>query len=169
MIPLGLFLLDFADNARRGVVWDSLWMCQLANLLMGLGVLLERPYVVRMGVLWIVAGTPLWLRELTLDPTIAPVSYLSHLGGLAFAIYWLRQGKQNGAPVWLEAWLFFVAVRLACGWLTPAALNINASHSARDVVGLAFWQYWLVTTLVGAACLYLVDVGLRALTSSAPQ
>ena len=167
MIPLGLFLLDFADNLRRGVPWDSLWMCQLANLLMGLGVLFERSYVVRMGVLWIVAGTPLWLRELTLDPSIAPVSYLSHLGGLAFAIYWLRRGEE--ASAWLGAWLFFVVVRLGCGWLTPAALNVNASHSARDVAGIAFWPYWLVTTLLCAACLYLVEVGLRALTSSRSQ
>ena len=45
-MTLGLFLLNLLDNCRRGVGWDSLWMCHLANLLMGL----RRPYLVSMGV-----------------------------------------------------------------------------------------------------------------------
>ncbi len=160
--PLALFLLELSDNARRGVIGDTLWMCHLANLLMGLGVLAPRPMWVRIGVLWMLAGTPLWLRELGLDPSIGPVSYLSHIGGVAFALFWLRQARPEELerPAWPRAWAFFLAVRLLCGALTPPALNVNASQQMRDGLETAlgaFWQYWLLTSLAAIPCLWLVD------------
>lgn len=162
LFPLALFLLELADNARRGVAWDTLWMCHVANLMMALGTLGRRPMLVRVGVLWALAGLPLWVRELSLDPTIAPVSYLSHLGGLAFALLWLRKAEPESlrGPAWPWAWGLFLLVRLFSGYLTPPELNVNASQRMRDgfeaLLG-AYWQYWVVSSLAALPCLWAVD------------
>lgn len=162
LFPLGLFLLELSDNARRGVVWDTLWMCHVANLMMALGALTRRPLVVRMGALWVAVGTPLWVRELGLDPSIAPVSYLSHLGGLAFALVWLRRAEPDWlrGKAWPGAWAIFLVVRLLSSWLTPAELNVNASQHMRDgfdtLLG-SYWQYWLSSSLAALPCLWAVD------------
>lgn len=159
LTPLALFLIDLMDNARRGVAWDSLWMCHQANLLMALGMLLGRPLVTRMGILWIVAGTPLWVRELWLDPSISAASYLSHLGGLAVAGLWWHCSSTTDLEVraWPWAWLYFMAIRLLCARFSPVHLNVNASQQVRDGLDQSMpelWQYWLVTSLVAALCLF---------------
>ena len=164
VFPLSLYLLELLDNARRGVVWDSLWICHLANLLMGIGALGGRPMLVRMGVLWMMAGTPLWVRELWVDPSIGPVSYLSHIGGLAFALLWLRRAAPEdlARPAWFQAWLFFVAVRALCRLITPDELNVNASRLMRDgfeTVFTSYWPYWALSSLAAAAVLLALDTG----------
>ncbi len=167
MIPLTLFVLDLADNLRRGVGWDSLWMCHQANLLMGLGSLLKKPYWVSVGILWMVVGTPLWVRELSLDPSIGLTSYLAHLGGLAWALWSVR--RQPRPKAWLAAWGFFVGVREFCRQFTPVPLNVNAAHQVRDLERVLpeYWQYWLVTTLACAGCLWTVDHLLKGPTADA--
>lgn len=166
LIPLSLFLIDALDNARRGVPWDSLWMCHLANLLMAVG----RPPLLGWGVLWIVAGTPLWLRELWLDPSISWTSALAHVGGLSYALWWLRTAELPRGT-WKGALGFFLVVRQFCRWWTPLAANVNASQLARDgLEGFCphFWQYWLVTSLLCGLCLAGLEQILRGLLARAP-
>ena len=158
LLPLGLYFLDLLDNLHRGVGADSLWMCQLANLLMGLGALLGRPYWISMGILWIIAGTPFWVREIGLDPSITASSYVAHLGGLGWALWRVRSSPRPAA--WAGAWGFFVAVREACRRWTPVELNVNAAHQVRDGLEGVFadyWQYWLFTTLLCGGTLCLLD------------
>jgi hypothetical protein len=159
---LGFYALALVDNCCHGVAGDSLWMCHIANLLLGLGLLLDRPRLVGVAILWTLLGCPLWLRELFLDPTILLSSYLAHLGGLAVALWALP--RYRGRSFWLWAFALGVAVRALCGWLTPADLNVNVSHATRDgweTVFPDFWQYWIASSLAMGALLYLIERLLR--------
>ena len=158
VVALALFAGDFWDNWRRGVPGDSLWMCHLANLMMGLGLLTGNPFLLRMGVLWNLLGMPWWLREVLVGQSLSLASYISHFGGLALAL-WAMRVPCPGSP-WLAAWVVFVAVQQLCRWVTPMALNVNVSHAVWEgaqSIFSSYRKYWVVTTLLAGASLFLLN------------
>ena len=141
-------------SENRGV--ESLWMCHVSNLILGIGMLAQRPYLVRMVFPWLVFGVPLWIIDAVTTGHVCPVSTLSHIGGFLVGLYaiWIMRVPTNP---WLPAFLLFVVLQQLCRWLTPASFNVNLSHSVYTGWEDRFTNYplyWVVTTLTAAACLW---------------
>ena len=145
LVPLGLFAAYAAVAAERRTPAEALWMCHIANLLMAIGVFARSPRLVGIAFLWIVLGIPLWALDAWQRAEVPLVSFVSHLGGLAFGMYAVRRLPLSSNP-WLAALAVFLVLQQVCRWWTPPASNINLSHVE--------WSFWLATSLAAAACLW---------------
>jgi hypothetical protein len=156
LLPLAFFAAHLAAHARAGTPAHMLWMCHLANLALGAGLLLDAPALARVGVLWLLPGLPLWASDVVQTGELAPTSALAHLGGLAVGLAVLP-ALGVGRRAWSHALGLYILAQLACRAATPASLNVNVAHRVREGwEGLfpAYWQYWLFTTSSAAACLW---------------
>lgn len=153
MIPIVFFVLHSLEDIGHGTASDILWVCNVANLCLGM----PNARLRRAAALWIIAGLPFWLREVWIAPaTIYPGSYLIHLGALPFAIRALKKP----ATAWPLAITGFVVLQAITRLVANPALNTNVAFSMRDgwdKVFTSYWQYWLFTTLVAGVTLMVVD------------
>lgn len=158
LVPLGLFAAYAAVAAERRTPAEALWMCHVANLLMAIGVFARSPRLIGVAFLWIVVGIPLWALDVWQSDDTPIVSFVSHLGGLAFGMYAVSRVPLSSNP-WLVALAAFIVLQQACRWWTPEALNVNVAHAEypgwQGVFG-GYWGYWLATTGAAAACLWMV-------------
>jgi hypothetical protein len=112
---------------------NLLWMCSLASVVIGLGLVLSRPDLNAIGVLWLVVGLPLWLGDVATGGEFLPTSLLTHIGGLAIGIAGLtRMGLPH--QVWWKALAAAFVLHLLCRRLTSPAENVN--------LAFAPWRGW---------------------------
>jgi len=156
ILPLLFFVIytyaAFAENRAA----EALWMCHVSNVILGIGMLTQRPVLVRMVFPWLIFGVPLWLIDVVSSGDERTVSTVSHIGGFLVGVYAIWRVRVPVNP-WLPALLLFMMFRQLCRWLTPPSLNVNLSHSIYS--GWEGWfpnypVYWVVTTLVAAASLW---------------
>jgi len=121
-------IAGYAIHAGRYLVQGSpanaLWICHLAALLVGIGLLGRWPTVNGIGLLCLAVGAPLWALDLLGGAEFIPTSLLTHLLGLVLGLYGAAAlGLKRGT--WRAAALF-VAGMLAVSrlWLPPAQ-NVN--------------------------------------------
>lgn len=165
LAPLSFFLAYMAAAVQDGKGADSLWMCHVANLMLGAGIAGRWPPVIALAVCWIVVGIPLWAYDMALTREVSAVSLLSHLGGLAVGMYALRRVRISYNP-WLPALGSYLVIQQLCRWLTPVELNVNLAHRAYEG-----WQgmpggyaaYWLGLALSAAIALWAAGRALMVL------
>ncbi len=126
-----LALLFYALNAvyhlRDGDPDNMLWACHLGALLVGVGMVLRKPMVNLIGILWLSVGTPLWLYNLFGGGEFFWTSTLTHLGGLAIGIFGARSlGEVD--PVWWKALVLLVPLHVLSRWITSEERNTNFAH-----------------------------------------
>jgi hypothetical protein len=144
---------------------NMLWMCNIGNLLLAIGIFFEQALLVRVAVMWIVPGLFVWLVYVV--PTWGMVlmgksrftelygvlsSTLAHVGGMAVGLVALRRIRMDGRA-WLYAFIWYYIVQLFSRLLTPVSMNVNLSQRIQDGWEQTFnsyWKFWLVlSTLVG--------------------
>lgn len=154
---LGAYVLSAYRHDKLG---DSLWMCHVANALLALGILGNWPIVIGIAALWIVYGIPLWAFDMWQTGDVRWVSVVSHLGGLAVALWALSQVRMSANP-WIYALLLYLVVQQISRWVTPAALNVNLAH--RIYEGSPPWfssyaVYWFSITMAAALTLWAIGL-----------
>ena len=169
ILPLLFFAAYFYAAVGENRAPEAFWMCHVSNLILGIGVLAQRPALVRMVFPWLVFGVPLWLIDIASSGDERAVSTVSHLGGFLLGLYAICCVRVPTNP-WLFALLLFMALQQLCHWLTPASFNVNLSHSIYS--GWEGWFpnypiYWVVTTLTAAAMLW--GVGRLMIVAFAPR
>jgi hypothetical protein len=155
-LPLIFFLAHFHHYGRQGGVGHMLWMCNIAALLLGLGILLAVPLMVRVAVIWLIPGLVLWLWFVVLQGGFLVTSLFSHVGGLVVGLVAINRVRTS-RWTWLHASLWYLAVQQVCRMVTPPDLNVNVAHRPYEGFGelfASYWQYWLVTTLMVVAGLW---------------
>jgi hypothetical protein len=170
VLMLVLFALKLLTDIAAGQAGNSLWMCHVANLLLGIGLLAHAAALMRVAVLWIVFGIPLWILDMIYTGQVSIASMLAHLVGLAVSVYALRLVGM-GRRAWLFALVLLLIVQQLCRWLTPPALNVNLAHRVYDGATdwfTAYLAYWTLTTVTAAVTLYLLE-RLLALRFPIPQ
>lgn len=127
------YLFRAGELVYRQTPYDTLWSCHVGCLLVGIGLLARAPWALSVGFLWLVLGLPIWVLDLTTGGTFFVTSTLTHIGGLAIAIWGLRRIRMPRG-----AFLAGVAGLAALWWLTrlvtPPGPNVNLSH--------AVWPGW---------------------------
>ena len=140
-----------------------LWMCNIGNLMLAVGLFLEQAILIRVAVMWMVPGVavwsvyvvPTWGMLLTGRFSYAEMfgvfsSSLAHLGGFSVGMVVLRRiGMDRRAWLFASAWYF--VVQLFSLLVTPAAMNVNLSHSVQsgwEQTFSSYFSFWLVLSML---------------------
>ncbi|HEX3249450.1 MAG TPA: hypothetical protein VHS05_08485 [Pyrinomonadaceae bacterium] len=148
-LPLIFFLAQGVHYWQRNELGHMLWMCNIGNLLLAMGLFLEKPVVVRLAAIWTIPGLVIWILYVVLVWTVFPSSVLAHVGGLVVALMALsRYGMDRISWRWALGW--YLMVQLASRFITPPALNVNLAHAIQpgwEQTFHSYWSFWLVLTL----------------------
>lgn len=159
LLPLAFFAWTAVDYATSERLPELLWWCNVASLLVGVGLLARAPRLVWVGLLWTLPGLPLWLWDCALHRTVELHSVFTHFGTAAIALAASRRlPRAHGA--WRWALFLGLALQLACRYATPARLNVNASHTPwAGVAGLfaSYAPYWFANVVLFAVMLFALE------------
>jgi len=138
-VAIIFFAVHAGYHAARGNPENAVWMCHLATLGIGVGLIGRWPALNAIGVLWLAAGVPLWTVYLATGGEFFPTSILPHVGGLALGVIGLTR---LGAPagVWAAALAALIVLVLACRVVTPERADVNLAFTiwpARGAISLA--------------------------------
>jgi hypothetical protein len=176
ILPLAFFTAQASHYWQINQLGHMLWMCNIGNLLLAIGLFLEEAILIRVAVLWMVPGLAVWC--LYVVPTWGMLltgkfsyvefygvvaSSLAHLGGMAVGIVALRKVGMDGRA-WSYAFVWYLAMQLLSRLLTPAAMNVNLSQRIQDGWEQTFstyWKFWFVLTLLAGVCLWLFGLLLK--------
>jgi len=168
-LPLAFFTAQALHYWQINQLGHMLWMCNIGNLLLAIGLFTEQALLIRVAVIWMVPGVLVWFAYVV--PTWGMLltgkfsytelfgvlsSTLAHLGGFAVGIAALRK---VGAELrtWIYAFVWYLIVQLISRLFTPAALNVNLAHNIQPGWERAFNSYlsfWLVLSVLVALCLW---------------
>lgn len=163
LAAIGFFVLHGCYQYSHGRLENLLWACHLADLCVGIGLVLRWRGVTGMGLVMLGFGVPMWLVGLATGGEFYPTSILTHLGGLAAGIAGLRQlgGLRDD---WWKAYLLIVALVVVARLLTPTDVNVNFAHRtwgfARDWLP-SLTAHWLVLLAVWGTGLFAAEWVLR--------
>lgn len=149
---------------RVGRVEYLLWSCNVATLLVAIGLLFRLPTFNAIGFLWLVIGLPMWVLDMLTGVGCHIFSVFTHVGGLLLGLAGTRQlGLPRGA--WWQALAALYLLHVVSRWLTPEDENIN--------LAFRIWQGWegyfpshrvyILLLMAGTAVLFAtVQFALRA-------
>jgi hypothetical protein len=177
-LPLLFFFAQASHYWQINQLGHMLWMCNIGNLLLAVGIFFEQALLIRVAVIWSLPGLVVWglyvvptwgllvTGRMSLSEFYAVVSStLAHVGGVAVGILVLRRVRMNGGA-WLYAFVWYLMVQGASRLFTPVALNVNLSQRVQDGWETSFSSYlkfWLVLSAAVAACLWLLCLLLNRL------
>jgi hypothetical protein len=160
ILPLIFFIAQGVHYWGRNELGNMLWMCNVGNLLLAMGLFLERPLVIRLSAIWMIPGLFIWFVYVVLPWSPFLSSTLAHVGGLAVALFALSRVRMD-RTAWRWAFGWYLMVQLASRFVTPAALNVNLAHAMQPGWERAFgsyWTFWLVLTVLTAVVLWLCGI-----------
>ena len=176
ILPLMFFLAQAVHYLHIHEEGHLLWMCNIGNLLLALGMFLDQKLVIRLAVIWAIPGLLLWILyvvptwglllagQFTFGQVFGVISSsLAHLGGIAVGIVALKRVRMDHWT-WLYAFIWYLIMQFFSRWLTSAAMNVNLSHRVQDGWESSFesyWKFWIVLTLFVAVCAWLLTLVLR--------
>lgn len=157
LLPLSFFLAQGIHYWRIDQPGHMFWMCNLGNLLLAMGLFLEKRRVVRLAAIWTIPGLLVWFVYVVLTWGVFFTSTLAHVGGLTVAIIALTKYRMD-RTAWRWAFGWYLVVQLLSRLVTLPELNVNLAHAVQPGWEQAFqsyWTFWLVLTLVAAVLLWL--------------
>ncbi|MEN3326379.1 MAG: hypothetical protein V7638_1186 [Acidobacteriota bacterium] len=157
VLPLVFFIAQFVHYWRINELGHLLWMCNVGNLLLAMGLFLEKPLVIRLAAIWMIPGLLIWILYVVLAWGVFFTSTLAHVGGLAVAMIALSPVRMDRSA-WRWAFGWYLVVQMASRFVTPSALNVNLAHAVQpgwERTFASYWMFWLVLTLVTAVVLWL--------------
>ena len=153
LLPLIFFGLHLAHHVHLGDPENMLWACHLANLLIGVGLLLNWRAVVAVGVLWLSIGLPLWISWLSGSPgEFSITSGMTHVGGMVVGVWAMRQMTWPRG-IWWKAWLAIPLLQVLSHFTTKTSQeareeNVNISQGVWDGWGDIFPSYPVYLVLI---------------------
>jgi hypothetical protein len=182
ILPLAFFSAQAIHYWQINQLGHMLWMCNIGNLLLALGLFFEHAILIRVAVMWMVPGVAVWLVYVV--PTWGMLltsrfsytelfgvvsSTLAHLGGFSAGIVVLRRVRMDGRA-WLYTFIWYFIVQLLSRLVTPAAMNVNLSHSIQpgwEQTFSSYWKFWLVLTALVGLGSWILNVLLKMLWPAA--
>ena len=171
IFPLAFFCAQAIHYWQINELGHTLWMCNIGNLLLALGLFFAQAILIRVAVIWIVPGVAVWFIYVV--PTWGVLlsgafsyaglfgvvsSTLAHLGGFGVGIFALRKIRVD-KRAWFYAFIWYFVVQLSSRLVTPAAMNVNVSHSIQagwEQTFGSYWRFWLVLTTLVGVCLWIL-------------
>ena len=172
VLPLAAFLAQALHYFQINELGHMLWMCNIGNLVLAIGMFLNQRTLIRVAVMWMVPGlvvwsiyvVPTWGMLLTGDFTFRQLfavfsSTIAHVGGLSAGLIVLRRiGMDRWS--WVYAFAWYLIMQVLSRLITPEAMNVNLSQKVQDGFQGAFnayWKFWLVLTALVALFALMIE------------
>lgn len=156
VLPLIFFMFQAIHYWRFGGLGHLLWMCNLGNVLLGIGLLLGHREMIRAAALWTIPGLGVWIYYVLLASGFYFSTTLAHVGGITVGLIALRRVRMD-RHAWIYAFAWYLFTQLAARLLAPPELNVNVAHRVQagwENFFNSYWKFWLVMTAVVALCLW---------------
>ena len=157
-LPLAFFIAQVIHYWRFGGLGNLLWMCNVGNLLLAIGLFLDHRELIRAAAIWTIPGLVVWVRYVLLDYGFLFSSTLAHVGGIIVGLIALRRvGMDRTAWLYAFAWALFM--QMTARLLTPPELNVNISHNIQpgwERYFTSYWKFWIVLTPAAALVLWIL-------------
>lgn len=157
LLPLVFFFAQAEHYWRINQLGHMLWMCNLGNLLLAMGLFLEKARVVRLAAIWTIPGLLVWFLYVVLTWGLFWSSTLAHVGGIIVAMIALSRYRMD-RTAWRWAFGWYLVVQLLSRLVTPPELNVNLAHSIQpgwERTFESYWIFWLALTAIAIAVLWL--------------
>jgi len=178
ILPLAFFIAQASHYLQIHQFGNVLWLCNIGNLMLAIGMILQQSRLIRVAVFWMFPGVLVWLIYVV--PTWGMVltgffnytdffgvisSTLAHVGGFGVGIIALRRvGVEK--LTWLHAFAWCVLMQLVSRLLTSPDLNVNVSQAVQagwQITFSSYWKFWLVLSACIAVCLWALGLLLNHL------
>lgn len=173
ILPLAFFSAQAVHYWQIDQLGHMLWMCNIGNLVLALGLFFEQAILIRVAVIWMVPGlavwfayvVPTWGMLLTGNFTYTELwgvisSTLAHVGGFCVGMVVIRRVRID-KQAWFYAFIWYLIVQLLSRLVTPAAMNVNISHTVQvgwEQTFNNYWKFWLVLTAIIGVGLWLLGL-----------
>lgn len=163
-LPLAFFTAQAIHYWQINQLGQMLWMCNIGNLLLALGLFFEQALLIRVAVIWTVPGLAIWFVYVLPTWGLLLSSTLVHVGGICVGLIAIRNvGMDRRA--WFYAFIWYFVVQLLSRLVTPAAMNVNVSNNIQagwEQTFSSYWKFWLVLTILVGICLWAIGLMLRS-------
>jgi len=150
-------LAGFATHAAvllgRNETPHLMWICHIASIAVGAGMILGRSFPNAVGVLWLCLGNGMWVLYLAGGGEFNPTSILTHVVSLAIGLAGIRRlGLPRNA--WVAALTGLFVLVAATRVLTPERENVNVAFRVHEAWANVFsshpWDLAILGTTAGA-------------------
>ncbi|HEY6121892.1 MAG TPA: hypothetical protein VIV66_18185 [Pyrinomonadaceae bacterium] len=158
LFPLLFFLLQGIHYWRANEIGNMLWMCNIGNLILAVGLFFANPRLIRVSALWMIPGLVVWFIYVVSAWGVFFSSTMAHVGGILIGLIALKRVGMDSHG-WLYALVWYFAVQVLSRFLTPPALNVNLAHAIDPGWQLTFnsyWKFWLVLSATTALVLWFL-------------
>lgn len=168
-LVLGVLALHALGKLEHGLLGEMLWACHVASLLVGIGMLTRRTWLIAIGTLFHLAvGLPAYLLDLIVLRTTTFTSVLAHTVPPMAGLLALRH---EAWPRWtpLAAGSLYIVLIPISRWLTEPALNVNMAFTPWPPLAALSpspWLAWLANVAGMALLLPVFDRWIRRWSAS---
>lgn len=124
VVALACYLLHALELVVRFPAANLLWSCDVAAVLVSVGLLTSRPLPVAAGCFMFIPGNIVWVLDLTTGGELLPTAPLTH--GVVFGLS-IAGARRLGVPrsTWWTATLVMAACTATARIIGPAEENVN--------------------------------------------
>ena len=160
LLPLAFFMAQTIHYWRVGGMGNLLWMCNVGNLLLAIGLFFNQRELIRATAIWTIPGLGIWIRYVLFEYDFVVSSALAHVGGIIVALIVLRRVRMDRIA-WVYAFVWYLFMQLAARLMTDPRLNVNLAHRVQtgwENVFSGYWKFWVVLTALVCFCLWGVGL-----------
>jgi hypothetical protein len=157
-LPLLFFMAQVVHYWRFGGLGHLMWMCNIGNLLLAIGLFLNHKELIRASAIWTIPGLGIWFWYVWLTGSTALSSTLAHVGGIIVGMFVLSRVRMDRLA-WLYAFAWYLLAQIVSRLITSPELNVNVVHKIQpgwENAFSSFWKFWLVMTIVVATALWAI-------------
>jgi hypothetical protein len=157
LLPLLFFVAQAIHYWRISQLGHLLWICNVGNLLLAMGLFLEKRRVIRLAAIWMIPGLLVWIVYVVLAWGVFLTSTLAHVGGLIVAMFALSRYRMDRTS-WLWAFGWYLMIQLCSRIVTPPELNVNVAHAMQlgwERTFDSYWTFWITLTALTIVVLWL--------------
>ena len=158
LLPLTFFLAQMVHYWRVGGMGNLLWMCNIGNLLLAVGLFLNHRELIRATAIWTIPGLGIWIRYVLFEYDFVFSSALAHVGGIVVALIVLRRVRMDRIA-WVYAFVWYLFLQIVARLVTSPVLNVNVAHRIQtgwENTFSSYWKFWIVMTALVAFCLWAI-------------
>jgi len=163
ILPLIFFLAQVVHYWRIAQLGHVLWMCNIGNLLLAIGLFFGHCRLMRTAIIWTIPGLLIWMIYVVLAWGVFFTSTMAHVGGLIVGLIVLREiGMER--RTWLYAFAWYLLVQFLSRIFTRPDLNVNLAHRIQpgwEQTFGSYWAFWLVLTILTGLTLWAVELFFR--------
>jgi len=158
LLPLSFFAIQFNHYWRYGGLGNLMWMCNVGNVLLGVGLLLGHRELIRAAAIWTIPGLGIWIRYVLLASGFYFSTTLAHLGGITIGLIALRRVRMDRIA-WIYAFAWYLLMQAAARLLTSRDLNVNVAHAVQtgwEKMFSSYWKFWIAMAVLVAFGLWAI-------------